>query len=510
MCKGKEAGLLTLNLWVLKDWLEEFSPTISCKNPKQEITGIRLYQAGMPMEDRALYLGPSDAFFQDGGRHIVCKNQGDHLTLETEDLFTVFNRIQDAFLFYESWHDRCTREIAAGCSLSDLLGYAEGIFSTPLMIVNAAQIIVAQSADITEAIAPEDLKDVMERRSLPEEKLKRFNQIYKDSFYTTGIIAIPAGFFPTKSYCKHLFVNEDRLGTVILKSPGGDQTQGTLYLFRLFAALVEAWIQSNAENAFSFRLASYSARTLEGSPGTLPVLLRQFSLYGWDDECRKQVFVVCATSGQLRFDMQLNRSLSDENLGVYMIPYQEKLVVLCNLDMVDQADFARRLCALMEQRGYYGASSFCFTDLDQFLVSYQQALTALEHSPRAIGRLYRCQDVAMRMVAQIVEEYTSASLLHPALAAIKAHDQQYKTEYYQTLLCFLKNERRHRQTAEELFIHRNTLFLRLEKIQELWPLDLDDTEERFYLLFSFYQEQYGGGPGDPTRRRFRELTSGGT
>ena len=96
----------------------------------------------------------------------------------------------------------------------------------------------------------------------------------------------------------------------------------------------------------------------------------------------------------------------------------------------------------------------------------------------------------MRMVSKIVDEYTSAALLHPALAAIKEHDRQYKTEYYRTLFCFLRNERRHRPAAEELFIHRNTLFQRLERIQALWPLDLDDTEERFDLRLSFYQDQY--------------------
>lgn len=490
-----------MNLWILKDWLEEFSPSISCKSPKHTVTGVRLYQPGMKMEAHALYLAPSDAFFQDGGTNIVCKNQADYLSLETDDFFTVFNRLQDAFSFYGKWHNRCMRGIADGCGLSDLIAYAADVFPVPLMVVDAAQIVVAHSSDLTGVIAPEDWESVTQHQSLPEEKLKRFNQVYKDTFYTTGIITIPAGFFPTKSYCKHIFVNEERLGTVIVKTQERDLTLGGLYLLRLFTALVEDWIRFNPENAASFRLTSYFVRALDGSPDTLPVVLRQLSLFGWEAECRKQVFAVRAPSGRIRFDMPLNRKLTNENLGVYVIPYQEQLVILCNLDMVDPADFAARLCGIMQGYGYCGASSFCFTDLGHFLLSYQQALTALEHSPQAPGKLYRCQDVAMRMVAKIVDEYTSSSLLHPALAAIREHDRKYKTDYYQTLFCFLRNERRHQQTAEELFIHRNTLFLRLEKIQELWPLDLDNTEERFYLLFSFYQNQYAGktDPAAPHR-----------
>ena len=500
---------MTLNLWLLRDWLEEFSPTISCKKPKNEITGTRLYQPGMQMVDYALYLGHSDTFFQDGDANIVCRNQTDYLYLQTDDLFSVLNRIQDAFSFYARWYNRCMREISNGCSLSDLLSYAADIFPSPLIIVDAAQILVAHSPDLTGVVAPEDWDEVMEHQSLPERKLRQFNQTYKDSFFSTSIITIPPGFFPTKSYCKHIFVNEERLGSVILKTRDQDVTPGTLHLLRLFTGLVEEWIRSNAENAASLRLTSYFVRVLDGSLDTLPVLIRQLSLFGWDTECKKQIFAVRAPSGRIHYNMPLNRRLTGENLGVYVIPYQEQLVILCNLDMVNQADFAERLCSIMREDGYCGSSSFCFTALDQFLNSYHQALTALEHSPQAVGRLYRCQDVAMRMVAKIVSEYTSATLLHPALAAIKAHDRQHKTEYYQTLLCFLKNERHHRHTAEELFIHRNTLFQRLEKIQELWPLDLDDNEERFYLLFSFYQDSYGGEPNDPVRRRFRERTGPG-
>ncbi len=500
---------MTLNLWVLKDWLEEFSPTISCKNPKNEITGIRLYQPGMQMEDYALYLGRSDAFFQDGDQSIVCKNQADFLRVQTDDFFAVVNRVQDAFSFYAKWYNQCTRGISSGCGLADLISLAAQVFPTPMIIVNAAQIIVAHSPDLTTVVAPEDQKNVAQHSSLPEEKLKRFNQIYKDTFFNSGIITIPAGFFPTKSYCKHIFVNEERLGTVILKAPEKDFTPGTLYLLKLFASLVQEWSQFNAENASSFRLASYFVRTLDGSPDTLPILLRQLSLFGWEADCRKQIFVVHAPSGRIRFDMPLNRKLTDESLGVYIIPYRGNLVILCNLDMVDQTSFAARLSEVMGEHGYCGASSFYFTDMEQFLKSYHQALTALEHSPQDAGRLYRCQDVTMRMITRIVDEYTSATLLHPALASIKAYDQQHKTEYYRTLLCFLKNERHHRLTAEELFIHRNTLFLRLEKIHELCPLDLDDAEERFYLLFSFYQDQYAGEAGRSALRRLGKNTDPG-
>ena len=60
------------------------------------------------------------------------------------------------------------------------------------------------------------------------------------------------------------------------------------------------------------------------------------------------------------------------------------------------------------------------------------------------------------------------------------------TQYYETLRAYLYHERNIPQTAAALIIHRTTLTYRLEKLQELVPLRLDDIERRLYLLLSYY------------------------
>ena len=64
------------------------------------------------------------------------------------------------------------------------------------------------------------------------------------------------------------------------------------------------------------------------------------------------------------------------------------------------------------------------------------------------------------------------------------------TEYGKTLFMFLRCERNHTLTASHLFIHRNTLFLRLRNIQEIWHPDLEHEENRFLLLYTFYHLHY--------------------
>ena len=56
---------------------------------------------------------------------------------------------------------------------------------------------------------------------------------------------------------------------------------------------------------------------------------------------------------------------------------------------------------------------------------------------------------------------------------------------YKTLKAYLRNERNAVHTAKELFIHRSTLFYRLDRIKELIHIDLDDPSTRLYVNISY-------------------------
>ena len=73
---------------------------------------------------------------------------------------------------------------------------------------------------------------------------------------------------------------------------------------------------------------------------------------------------------------------------------------------------------------------------------------------------------------------------HPAIEKLKNYDQEKGSELCKTLITYLENERNLTETARLLFIHRNTLSNRIEKIQEIADINLDDPTERLYILLS--------------------------
>ena len=76
-------------------------------------------------------------------------------------------------------------------------------------------------------------------------------------------------------------------------------------------------------------------------------------------------------------------------------------------------------------------------------------------------------------------------LLHPGLTRLRRYDERHGTDFYNTLYQYLLAERNVVATAKALFIHRNSMIYRLQRIQQLLDVDLDDPNVRLYLLLSY-------------------------
>lgn len=108
---------------------------------------------------------------------------------------------------------------------------------------------------------------------------------------------------------------------------------------------------------------------------------------------------------------------------------------------------------------------------------------------RSAGELFR--EVLLRTVTR------SANLrafVHPMLQRLTEYDRVHETKLLRTLSVYLNKEANLHETAQALFIHRNTLVYRLQRIRSLLGLDLDDPDVRGMLrvgcaLLEYYQDR---------------------
>ncbi|MCB2291842.1 helix-turn-helix domain-containing protein [Clostridium sp. CS001] len=84
------------------------------------------------------------------------------------------------------------------------------------------------------------------------------------------------------------------------------------------------------------------------------------------------------------------------------------------------------------------------------------------------------------------------SFIHPSLNILRDYDEENNTELYKTLYLYLKNNHNSVFAAKELFIHRNTVKYRLDKILELTDINLKNEDEVFQVFFSYKCLQCNG------------------
>lgn len=113
------------------------------------------------------------------------------------------------------------------------------------------------------------------------------------------------------------------------------------------------------------------------------------------------------------------------------------------------------------------------TQLQQLLAAYEECLHALEmcEQLKITKQLIRFADLEFNYILQqippAIRAQFSSSLLRPLLEK----DEQYKAEILKTLDAYLEHEASVSETAKALFVHRNTVLYRIDKVSELLGLD---------------------------------------
>ncbi|MDO4556840.1 MAG: helix-turn-helix domain-containing protein [Lachnospiraceae bacterium] len=78
--------------------------------------------------------------------------------------------------------------------------------------------------------------------------------------------------------------------------------------------------------------------------------------------------------------------------------------------------------------------------------------------------------------------------MDPTLEKIKKYDEKHKSEYFPTLRAYLLCHQSHSAMAAHLHIHKNTVLYRMQRISELFDLDLSDCRTISGLYISLFAD----------------------
>lgn len=149
-------------------------------------------------------------------------------------------------------------------------------------------------------------------------------------------------------------------------------------------------------------------------------------------------------------------------------------------------DFSKKECVRI-------GISHSFTNIEGFVSHFDQAYAALELGQKLKADEMLClyQDYQFfDLLSQVKNPEKLGHYCHPALAALRQYDHENSSNLYKTLCVYIEKGCNIKFTSESLFIHRNSLVYRLDRITEICSIDLADINTLFLLRLSFLIDRY--------------------
>jgi purine catabolism regulator len=129
---------------------------------------------------------------------------------------------------------------------------------------------------------------------------------------------------------------------------------------------------------------------------------------------------------------------------------------------------------------YYG-------DIQNISKGYKEALEALNLGKGILGpgKVVHFDDLGVyKVMLDVSDKRILKNFALKYLQPLIDYDEQYGSDLITTLEAYLKNDKKISRTADELFIHRNTVRYRIDRINDILGVDLEDGEMLFNIYFS--------------------------
>lgn len=189
----------------------------------------------------------------------------------------------------------------------------------------------------------------------------------------------------------------------------------------------------------------------------------------------------------------LRDSLESIFINLKSIFYKDYIVVLLDLkNNVLSENTLNKLRELLQSNNLQAGFSSEFSNLLGLSKHYSQGIKALEMglALKEDDSIFFYDDFKVYHMLSLFNSKDLCKFCHPAIIKLIEFDKENKTDYYNTLSAYLLNNQYISKTADQLFIHRNTLNYRNNKIKEIIEVDLADSETVFQINLSYKIVRY--------------------
>ncbi len=396
---------------------------------------------------------------------------------------------------YSNWAEQLNLSIISGCELQDLVDLSEPFLKNPFVILNGTFDCVAASNNITE----DDplYYDVKKHGKPSPETMLQLSEYNKNRKIENGMFFSGKKYRLSKGIADYyeIFVDFAADGSLSygfnMRFKYCPVSPGLLSVIGIFTEKLEQYIDLNHTSDENTGIISFNEylfpRVLDKDPDAIklaanfPPFSRDYMIITSNNSSFRGISnnILSTTPGsclfchEKRYYIFIPTELFDEK-SFYFIHQQEKRIAEVS------SSYQLSIGVSGPVIGYTGLESAC-----------QQAVHALEMSHKAYSHscdseyllLYR--DIALFDMAEHYCEHHDAKSFAPlGYLRMKDHDEKKGTDYCEFIKTYIMNGCNAAATAQKLFLHKNSIIYRVDKIKERFGLNISNTYEQFLFLMA--------------------------
>jgi hypothetical protein len=426
-------------------------------------------------------------------------------------IFDVYNAVQNIYSRFDAWDAELQDVLIRGSAVQAMLDCSDSIFNNPLILHDNFYRVVNFSKKYVDAFP---LLSFM-----PQERGAAPIGLSEYDIYSTQRAAL----FPTSmTGVRSLYVNifqQNRLQyrLLVLEYSRKFYPSDSSLLEHLAERIQPVIVDMSEEAAERMRLPGLIRKILAGENTEDSYIKEQLGKFNWLEDHAYRCMKVSVDSGAAGNFPQaiIHDGIREIIPGACVFEHEGAAAVFINLsdpgenapamDIFDDFSgkktdrFSVALGAFLIDHGLKAGSSDQFSgqDFKDLSFYYKQAGIALDLGVRnaPLAHLYYFSAFVKHYILETsVKDLPASMLCAPELIKLRDYDLKHKTELLRTASHYLQNQLSHTQTSIELGIHRSTLMYRLDRIKDIGGLNIEDSENQWYLLFSLKLLESEGKP----------------
>jgi len=464
-------------------------------------------------ESNTLYVGnavlfptlgpvPSDASIALVSDHELPKEYRDHCTANLicirseEDLFEVFNQIQDIYQDSSRLLDGSASLlecIIRGKEIREVIETGYEILNNPIMLMDTSYKVLSYKTDTT--VNDEVWDDLVTRGYSSYKYVTKFKyeRIIEKVLQNEYPVILDTGVAEKiRRIIGKIQVNDKCMGYLAVLEYTQPFQGHDVKIAKLICEVISSIMKEDKwqKNSIGLMWENLIQDLLEGRVTEEAELSDRLKSCEWAPE--NNLCMVSVDMSRFNdpsfidyFRVQIHR-LAPQCRSIY---YNDAVSIIIEAEKKDAHDNnINNLISFLKENGLHAGCSEAFSDLFDIGRYYNQSRKAL-----FFGELMDPKNRMAEYKNYVLNDFiyeTSRSLdmksfCHAGVLNLYEFDKNNGTEYYRTLYEYLKKDKNVIATAEALFIHRNTVNYRLEKIKELLGIRLRETEETIHILMTY-------------------------